>query len=351
MRNIHHTVGRNAVNHYQDVLIVQALLRKHGASYVKIDGICGPLTKKAIIEFQSKFYHHPDGVVTPGKKTIQHLNSFPGSLPHQPHKSPVHHHESSLPILLQPWQKGGEKQRGSAGQATKNAVYPQLITIEMLDAVNPHGKGKNGANVKALPYLNQGANHFGMTSKREITHFLSQISAESPLKPQSESQGVKRWHVDNILSAYGKKWFKNVDVRNYTETTKLLNHVYANRMGNGNEASGDGFRYRGRGFIQLTGKSNYKALQNYFHKEFPGDPNNLLNNPDLVADKNNYQYAVMSAFIYWFDIGHVHQLAVSENSTVKSVTLKINGGLNGYAKRLKAFNRLAKYLGIPEATQ
>ncbi|MUG09744.1 peptidoglycan-binding domain-containing protein [Commensalibacter melissae] len=68
MCNIRHSVGRNAVNNRQDVIIVQSLLKRHGASYVDVDGICGPLTKKAIIEFQSKFYTHPDGVITPGKK-------------------------------------------------------------------------------------------------------------------------------------------------------------------------------------------------------------------------------------------------------------------------------------------
>lgn len=350
MQNIRNTVGHNAVNNHQDVLIVQTLLKQQGASYLQIDGICGPLTKKAIIDFQSQFYTHPDGVVTPGKKTLEHLNNFSGSLPHKSNVPPAQDHNNQPPPL-QPWQKGGGKQRGSADEATKNAAYPQIITIEMLDAVNPSGRGKNGINTIALPYLNQYANHFHMTNTREIIHFLAQISAESHLKPQSEAQGVSKWHVNRIIALYGRKKFKNVDIKNYKETTKLLNHVYANRMGNGNEASGDGYRYRGRGFIQLTGKNNYTKLQEYFHQEFPNDLNNLLNNPDLIADKHHYKYAIESAFIYWFDIANVHQLSMSENSTVKTITHKVNGGYNGYSQRLAAFNRLASYLGIPKTKQ
>jgi|GEM_PF-173588 len=366
MRNIRHSVGRNAVNNRQDVIIVQSLLKRHGASYIDVDGICGPLTKKAIIEFQSKFYTHPDGVITPGKKTSIYLNNFTGLLTQDSSTSLAINHAERKLSSIQPWQKEGEKQKGSASEATKNAVYPQIITIGMLDAVNPSGKGKIGVNATALPYLNRNANHFNMTDKREIAYFLSQISAESGLQPIAENLNYR---VSAMRDKFGyqalrmckKKLCKKIRVRRdklWTQTSHyahhpqaLGNYVYADRMGNGDEASGDGYRYRGRGFLQITGKNLYRRMQDYHHQEFPDDINNLLNNPDLVADRNHYEYAVETAFVYWFDIANVHDLAISADATVKAVTRKVNGGQNGYQARLNAFNRLADYLGLTKASQ
>ena len=103
---------------------------------------------------------------------------------------------------------------------------------------------------------------------------------------------------------------------------KIANMVYANRMGNRDEASGDGYRFRGRGCIQLTGSTNYfhagKAIGVDFWKE-----------PDLVATP---QYAALTAGWFW-DTHNCNALASQQN--YEALTKKINGGLIGYAERVK----------------
>lgn len=129
------------------------------------------------------------------------------------------------------------------------------------------------------------------------------------------------------------------------------NYVYANRMGNGDEASGDGYNLRGRGVIQVTGRDNYTQLQCWHVKDFPNESEDFLKDPDLLSGENHYQAVIESAFIYWYNVGNVHPLAISETATVKKVTHKVNNGYNGYKQRLAAFNRLARYFGIAEASE
>lgn len=351
MKDIRQTVGYNSINNYQDVLTVQTLLVQQGAKDLRVDGLYGPKTLKAITEFQGRFLRTPDGVVSPGKKTLAYLNNLPQSLPKKSNTLPTQDNSNNSPIPLMPWQKGGDKQKGSAYEATRNEHYPQVITIEMLDIVNPTGKGIMGMNTIALPYINKYANHFNMKNKRDIAHFLSQIAAESLLKPHAESQGIPKWSIKAIKKGFSARRLKGINLEDYRETRKLLNHVYANRMGNGDEASGDGYKYRGRGFIQLTGKKNYQEMQRIHNIEFPEDSQNFVENPDLLADPDHYQYSIESAFIFWYRIKKVSGVASTEESTVGDVTYAVNNGCNGYPQRLAAFKRIAKYLAITEADE
>jgi putative chitinase len=108
---------------------------------------------------------------------------------------------------------------------------------------------------------------------------------------------------------------------------KIANKVYANRMSNGSEASGDGFKFRGRGYIQLTGRANYTA----FGKAIGED---ITSNPDVVASK----YALLSAAWFWSNNG-LNRLADagSTDTTVTSITKRVNGGTIGLADRIKHF--------------
>lgn len=110
---------------------------------------------------------------------------------------------------------------------------------------------------------------------------------------------------------------------------KIANKVYANRMGNGPESSGDGWKYRGRGPIQLTGKDNYRA----FSQEMFDDWQNIFENPDWVcADR---EFALMSAIWFW----NKNKLNVqADNGDVKLMTKKINGGYIGLEDRIKHYN-------------
>lgn len=115
------------------------------------------------------------------------------------------------------------------------------------------------------------------------------------------------------------KYFKDRKVEDYArQPEKIANVVYANRMGNGSETSGDGWKYRGRGIIQLTGKQNYTMCSKFINQD-------LVNNPDLVSD--NPEIAVKSALWFWTK-NNLNAL-----QDIKAVTKRINGGLNGLKER------------------
>jgi putative chitinase len=122
-----------------------------------------------------------------------------------------------------------------------------------------------------------------------ISHFMAQLEHESGgLKPKSENLNYSK---EGLLATFGK-YFNNspVEALNYQkQPERIANKVYANRMGNGNEASGDGWKYRGRAFFQLTGKSNYLVLS----KDTKID---CYNNPDILLEEAN---AIISALWYW----------------------------------------------------
>ena len=108
----------------------------------------------------------------------------------------------------------------------------------------------------------------------------------------------------------------------------LASYVYGNRMGNGDEVSNDGWIFRGRGYIQLTGKNNYMA----FDKSVDAD---IINNPDLVST----DYALISSAWYWNSrkLNKYADVGAGSNE-VKKITSIINGGLHGFEQRNKLFN-------------
>lgn len=156
-------------------------------------------------------------------------------------------------------------------------------------------------------------------SRLRLAHFFAQVLHES---------GGMRYDMENLnysakaLRAVFGKYFKTKSqAEQYArKPEKIANRVYAKRMGNASEASGDGWKYRGRGLIQLTGKNNYKAFAKWIGNE------QVLEEPDLVAS----EYAVQSAVYYW----DRHKLnTIADKDDVVRLTKKINGGLNGLAHR------------------
>jgi putative chitinase len=108
---------------------------------------------------------------------------------------------------------------------------------------------------------------------------------------------------------------------------KIASRVYADRMGNGNEASKEGFKFRGRGYIQLTGKSNYTNFAKFIGEDTVG-------NPDLVATK----YPLASA-AFFFDSNKLWAICDkgADTATVTAVTKRVNGGTIGLPDRIKHF--------------
>jgi putative chitinase len=167
---------------------------------------------------------------------------------------------------------------------------------------------------------------FEINTPLRLAHFLAQCGHESGgFKAVSENlnYGAKG------LSTIFKKYFTPESAKDFErKPEKIANVVYANRMGNGPQASGEGWKFRGRGYIQLTGKDNYTA----FDKSVEDD---ILATPDLVATK----YPLLSA-AWFFHKNGLHKIADegATDAVVTKVTKRVNGGTIGLADRIKHFN-------------
>lgn len=167
---------------------------------------------------------------------------------------------------------------------------------------------------------------FELNTPLRLAHFLAQAG--------HESGGFKLVNENLNYSAKGllgvfKKYFPDGTKAALYERKpeKIANLVYGGRMGNGPEASGEGWKFRGRGYIQLTGKDNYKAFDAVV-------PENLMETPDVVATK----YPLLSA-AWFFHKNGLHKIADggATDAVVTSVTKRVNGGTIGLADRIKHF--------------
>lgn len=166
-----------------------------------------------------------------------------------------------------------------------------------------------------------------------LAQFLCQVAHES-----ANFTAIREnlnYSVDGILKTF-KKYFKDVPTaKQYArKAEQIANRVYASRMGNGDEASGDGWKFRGRGYLQLTGRTNYAIFGTYVGED-------LLNDPDLVATK----YAMHSAF-WFFERNNLWKITDSRNyyDTLVEITKRINGGTHGLDSRLVKFRFFIKML-------
>ena len=163
------------------------------------------------------------------------------------------------------------------------------------------------------------------TSNR-MAMFFAQLDHESKLSPISENLNYSK---EGLLKIF-PKYFNDSSATNYArKPEKIANRVYANRMGNSTEESGDGWKYRGRGYIQLTGKSNYEALA----KDKGID---CVNSPDLLLEEVN---ALISALWFW---SKNNLNSYADKKDVLGATKRINGGTHGLAERQKKFDSYLK---------
>jgi putative chitinase len=168
--------------------------------------------------------------------------------------------------------------------------------------------------------------NFGVNTPLRLAHFLAQCGHES---------GGFRLTQENLnYSAKGlmgtfKKYFPTEALANAyaRQPQKIANKVYGGRMGNGLEASGEGYKFRGRGYIQLTGKQNYTAFDLAVEDD-------ILANPDLVSSK----HALSSAAWFWKKNG-LSLIADTGSSAevVTKITKRVNGGTIGLPDRIKHF--------------
>jgi len=166
---------------------------------------------------------------------------------------------------------------------------------------------------------------FGIDTAVKLSHFLSQCGHESGgFRVVNENLNYSKEGLRRIFGRYFTT--DEIAARYARQPEKIANRVYGNRMGNGPEASGDGWKHRGRGYIQLTGKDNYTAFAAAIGVD-------ILSNPDLVAT----EYPLLSA-AWFFSKNCLRKCVDATPATVRSVTLCVNGGTIGLEDRQKHFN-------------
>jgi putative chitinase len=183
---------------------------------------------------------------------------------------------------------------------------------------------------KYVEPLNEVMEFYEINTPQRISMFLAQVGHES---------GGLRTIKENLMYSADRlkvifpKYFRGVDPSGYARNPqKIANRVYASRMGNGDEASGDGYRYCGRGLIQLTGKSNYAA--------FASDMNMSLE--EATAWLDDPEGAAWSAGWFW-DSRELNQWA--DKGDVVTVTKKINGGTIGLKDRQEHYEAALEIFG------
>jgi predicted chitinase len=182
---------------------------------------------------------------------------------------------------------------------------------------------------KYLAPLNEAMEAHRIDTPLRIAHFLAQIVHESAhMKYSSENLN---YSASGLRKVFGKYFPTTALANAYArQPRKIASRVYANRMGNGDELSGDGWTYRGRGLMQLTGKNNYRAFSEWLGQD-------VVSQPDRVAN----EFAAHSAVYYWTANG-LNRYADRDDLT--TITKRINGGLNGYKDRLYLLGKAKKAL-------
>ena len=167
----------------------------------------------------------------------------------------------------------------------------------------------------------------GIDTKERVCMFLAQCGHESGGFSRF-TEGLN-YSAEGLLSTF-PKYFPDLKTAKAYERQKekIANRVYANRMGNGPESSGDGFKYRGRGMIMTTGKDNYNEFSKYSGID-------TVNNPDLLS--SDMSVAIKSAIWFWNKNG-LNKFADAKD--ILGATKKINGGTIGLEDRTKHYNEL-----------
>jgi putative chitinase len=197
-----------------------------------------------------------------------------------------------------------------------------MITLEQLKQILPLNKELD----QWLPLVNSILLQYDIVSKERIACFLAQTGHESldfTLLQENLNYGAP-----GLLATFSKYFDGPAATAYQRQPAKIANRVYANRMGNGDEASGDGWRFRGRGILQITGKTNYLACSQALF----GDAT-LITFPDKLLEK---EWALRSACWFW-QKNNLNGFATA--ASFSTLTQRINGGQNGASDRLSRFQR------------
>jgi putative chitinase len=250
------------------------------------DGVFGKGTEEAVKSFQTKNGLTPDGLV--GEGTWSRLFG-------------------NQQIIAEPAPVVPVSQTSSLGG----------LKLERLKGHIPDS---------VISQIPETAAKFGIDTPLRLAHFLAQCGHESGgFKATQENLNYSANGLRGIFS----KYFKEAGLAESYQRNpqKIANRVYGNRMGNGPESTGEGYKFRGRGYIQLTGKDNYTAFGKAINED-------MTANPDKVAT----HYPLLSA-AWFFSKNGLHKLADggATDAVVTQITKRVNGGTIGLADRIKHF--------------
>jgi putative chitinase len=198
-----------------------------------------------------------------------------------------------------------------------------MITLDVLKKICP--KTKESILTSYVDPLNNVGKYYNMFDDvRRIASFLAQVAHESG--GFNFTKENLNYSADGLQKVFGKYFPDAATANAYArQPEKIANRVYANRMGNGDEASGDGYKFCGRGLIQLTGRDNYTKYAAAVKRELD----------DAVAYLETPAGAASSAGWFW-DVNKLNEFADKDN--IIGMTKRINGGTNGIDDRLALYN-------------
>jgi putative chitinase len=248
-----------------------------------IDGVFGPGTEAKVKEWQAANGLAADGIVGPGTWGKMFGATAPVAAP------------AAAPVAIPP---------SSFKLAALKGHIPDAVIAQIPET----------------------AAKFNITNSLRLAHFLAQCGHESGgFKAISENLN---YSADGLKRIFGKYFPGDLAASYARQPEKIASRVYGARMGNGDESTGEGYKYRGRGYIQLTGKSNYTGFAKFIGED-------TVANPDLVATK----YPLASA-AFFFDSNKLWSICDkgADEATVTAVTKRVNGGTIGLPDRIKHFN-------------
>jgi putative chitinase len=225
------------------------------------------------------------------------------------------------------WQtKNGLVPDGIVGDDTWNTMFTEeknIIANTSLDIYKLQGV----ISQKVIDQMFDAISKFNINNVYRLAHFLSQCSHESGNFSLTEEN--LNYSAARLVQIFPRLFTPTVAGYYAYQPILIGSRVYGNRMGNGDETSQEGWKYRGRGYIQLTGKSNYSVFSNHIGID-------CVENPDLVATT----YPLESA-AYFFQINNIWPVcdAGASNAVITAVTKKINGGILGLGDRTWLFNK------------
>ena len=228
---------------------------------------------------------------------------------------------------------------GLVGEGTWSKMFPtqQVIAepapvVPVVSNTIPSGSGFKLENLKGhipdsvIAQIPDTAKKFNITTPLRLAHFLAQCGHESG--GFRSVQENLNYSAKGLVGTFRKYFINEAAAGPYAKNPqKIASKVYGGRMGNGPESTGEGYKFRGRGYIQLTGKDNYTRFAKFIGED-------TVNNPDLVATK----YPLASA-AFFFDSNKLWAICDrgADTATVTAVTKRVNGGTIGLPDRIKHF--------------